>query len=120
MIYLRSDDLLDKNGFENGDSLLPLLIGYQAFSPIDWLLPFHSEVLFRCVEKFLLPALPKQINVSRISNGCSPIFLDAVERRNVVRDIAVAVTLNQVIAVADETKEDMKFPELSRWGDLTP
>ncbi|QND44631.1 hypothetical protein HB780_02255 (plasmid) [Rhizobium lusitanum] len=113
LIKLRASDLVVADGFDNGHLLEKHLAGYVLAGPSDWLLSFEQEVLVRCVERYLMPALHQSIKIHRLRRDSNPIFVDAKDTHKIDGDIVVEITRLQVRTVAELTKEEMR-----RGGEL--
>lgn len=106
-IELAATGLFSKWGFSDGDILDGVLSkgGYCVISrPIDKHLSFDHEVLARCVERYLLPALPVQIEVYRIATCHNPIRIadSSVGLLEVVEDVTVRVSAESILEIAAE------------------
>lgn len=81
-VEFRAENLFFKSGFGDGDMLDDLLWdnGFDNEPRRDEdHLGFEHEVLARCVERFLLPALPEPVATYRIGSIHNPIRAETVK-----------------------------------------
>ena len=109
---LRRSDLISKWGFGDGDMFDDLLWDtYESVpeSP-DPTLCFEHEVLWRCVDRYLISTLERPVTLQRFCTAHNPARLfdeeyDAFEA-DLMSGPDVTVTAEQVLAVAAEVKAE--------------
>lgn len=113
-VLLRAAGLTSKWGFADGDILDDILFD-AGLNNIPWPdqwdeksfnLSFEHEVLARCVETYLLPAVPS-VKTFRIVTGHNPIRTDDT-LTDEERGVWVTVTVEQVLKIAQDVLQSKK------------
>lgn len=81
-LVLRSDGLLSKWGFNDGDEPEWLIDVFDERG-IDWIEIDWHEVLWRLVNEYLLPVLDQRVELERIQTNHNPVRASTVNGSNV-------------------------------------
>lgn len=104
-IMLHSDCLLSKYGFEDGDVLDDLIDG-SGVKPEKWEDPngygFYHWVLIKLVKEFLLPALPRTIEIYTMMSIHNPIRAEKPDECDDIKGVIVEVSYDDVLRIASE------------------
>ena len=109
ILKLNSHDLLRKGGFWDGDQFADYLIDNNFYvRNHNRKLSFDREVLYRIINRYLIPKLPVPVKLQIIITPHNP-FIVADEDREELQtqpETIVTITIEQLNQIAQEVKSD--------------
>ncbi len=110
VLHLSAADLWSKHGFSDGDQVLEFVYRHDLDSELKLVKGSEQHsgnkaVLVKLVRQYLLPALPRPVDVYEIGTIHNPIRVEeseGISPPSDIRNVEVKVTKEQVLAALKE------------------